>query len=486
MARSDETYDLWDISKIFTNAAWEPRPYLNLIVEFLHYGLNGQIENFACAVSPRLGKSMEVSEIFPAYTLGYRPYSKIILVSYADSLAKSFGSKVKDYLDKFGGLFPQHPTLSPDTKAKGFFRINEDTGEFFCTGINGSVLGHGGHYIIVDDPSKNIEEARSERHQEKLIGLFNTAISTRKEKDPFTKNKAFTVVIHQRLDQNDLIGIILKNREWISAEEALPRLRRGEKLGHVWVYLRLPELAEENDILGRKPGEALCPEWRDEEELRQIEADIGEYEFNAIHQQNPKPREGKFFKKEYFKVVEGRPNDIIQEIQWADLAATKYDDNVPITARGASTAIVRLALTSDRRLFVTYLDEMWEEADEVQKRIIQSAKLGGKNIKYCIPQDPAQAGKGQVKSYSITLPGYNFEGIIESGDKETRAEAPSNWAKINKIYVVNQPLAERFIDCCSRFPGGLHKDFVDSLSGAFSEIEIPEEPERRDGFISMA
>jgi len=481
--------DLWDYSVIASKGQWHPVPHINLIIELLHYCLNGQIENLDIALSPRLGKSMEISEIFPSYVLGTRPYAKIILVSYSDSLARSFGSKAKDNLEEFGYLFPGRPQLSEDTKAKNYFKIKGNTGEFFCAGSSGSVLGHGGHFIIVDDPTKNIEEARSERHQEKLIDLFDTTISTRKEKDPFTGNNAVTIVIHQRLDQNDLTGIILQNREWITAEEALPRLRKGEKLGHLWVYLRLPELAEENDILGREPGQALWPEKRNEKELEQIRKDIGEYKFNAIHQQDPKPREGKFFKEEYFEIVEELPNNIIQQIQWADLAGTKYPENTPISLRGASTALLRIALTEDRRLFIPYMDEFWEEDDIVMKNILNSAKLGGKQVKYCIPQDPGQAGKGQVKQYSIQLPGYNFEGIIESGSKEDRAEAPANWAKVNKIYIYNkapgvhmlkehgstEEAIKRFINVCSKFPGHRHKDFPDSMSGAFSALDIPEE-----------
>jgi hypothetical protein len=504
-----EPLDMWDFSRIVTNEMWEPRPYLNMIIEILHYAMNGQLENFACSLSPRLGKSMIISEIFPAYILGYRPYSKIILVSYADSLARSFGGKVKDTLDTYGYLFPQNPRLAPDTKAKNYFKIEKTReipipGEFFCTGTSGSVLGHGGHWLIVDDPTKNIEEAQSEAHQETLISLFNTAISTRKEKDPFTGQKAVTIVIHQRLDQNDLIGILLEDREFITAEEALPRLRRGEKLGHTWVYLRLPELAEENDILGREPGEALCPEWRDEDELMQIREDIGEYEFNAIHQQDPRPREGSYFDEDDFEIIDELPNNIIQEVQWTDLAATEYPESKPISQRGAASATIRLALTKDRKIIITYMDEFWKEEDKVRTTIIKSAKEGGKTLrngepkKYCIPQDPGQAGKGQVKQYSLHMPGYLFEGVIEprNMNKEQRAKAPSNWAKSNKFYIYSEApgpemmklkikgkrrynskdeAIKRFKDVCAAFPGGRHKDFIDALSGAFGEFDIPEE-----------
>lgn len=472
--------DLWDFSRIASHGVWEPVPHINLIIEFLHYVMNGQVENLAVALSPRLGKSMEVSEIFPSYYIGMRPYAKVIHVSYSEGLARRFGGKARDNLDEFGYLFPEKPKLSQDTKSKTWFKVDGKDGEYFCASLGGGILGRGGNLIIVDDPIKNIDEARSEKYQEKLIDLFDTAITTRKEKDPRTGQSAGVVVIHQRLDQNDLIGIILQNREWISAADALPRLRNGEHLGQLWVYLRLPELAEENDLLGREVGEPLWPEKRSKKELLQIRKDIGEYKFNAIHQQDPKPREGKFFNENLFEIVEERPSDIIQENMWWDLAATKYPDTTPISQRGASTAGVRLALTKDRRLFVTDLTEWWEEEDETMRRITQYAKLAGKNLKYLIPQDPGQAAKGQVKSYSLQLPGYNFEGVIETGgSKEDRAEPVSNWAKVNKIYVVNNPLAKRFIEQCSRFPGSRQKDFVDALSGSYSELEIPDDEDKK-------
>ena len=45
--------------------------------------------------------------------------------------------------------------------------------------------------------------------------------------------------MHQRLDQNDLIGIILKNRDWITADEALIRLKKGKNwaiYGYIYLY----------------------------------------------------------------------------------------------------------------------------------------------------------------------------------------------------------------------------------------------------------
>ena len=508
----DPPMDLWDYSRIVTSGVWEPRPYTNLIIELLHYCLNGQIENLAVAIAPRTGKSMEISEIFPSYVMGMRPYAKIIAVSYSIKLVRDFGGQVRDYLDAFGWLFPNNPSISKDTKAKDFFKIKEKegilrVGEYFCSTPEGGILGHGANWLIIDDPTKNIEEAQSENHQEKLLQLFNTAMSSRRERDPITKQKAVTIVAHQRLDQNDLIGTILQTRECITAEEALPLLRRGAKMGKKWVYLKLPELAEEDDILGREPGEPLNPRERTKEDLLDIQEDIGEYEFNAMHQQNPIPREGNYFKPEYFEVVDYLPSNIIQMVQWSDLAATSYPESKSISLRGAATATIRFALTEDRKIYIVYMDEFWEEKDIVTTNIIESAKLGGKKlrngtpIKYCVPQDPGQAAKGQPKEYMLQAPGYNFEGVIEprNMNKEQRAGPIANWAKVNKIYIYNdapgpnmmgltikkkleyptkEDAIKRLIKVCSAFPGGRHKDFIDAMSGAFGEFDIPEEKPR--------
>jgi phage terminase large subunit-like protein len=399
--KNEAPMDLWDFSIISSNGAWQPVPHLNLIIEFLHFALNGQLENFACALSPRLGKSMEVSEIFPAYVLGSRPYAKIIHVSYNDSLASGFGSKAKDNLDEFGHLFPEKPKLSQDTKAKHWFKVANNTGEYFCSGASGSILGRGANVIIVDDPSKNVEEARSPRIQEKMIDLFDTTISTRKEKDPFTGQNAITIILQQRLDKNDLIGIILKKREWISAEEALPRLRRGEKLGHVWVYLRLPELAEENDILGREIGEPLWPEKRGKKELLQIKKDIGSYKFNAIHQQDPQDREGTIFKREWFYDENNDLHDYLftnklhlpeslNEIRNWDFAASGDE--------GDATAGLRNGFYDDKLVF-RHLVHGKYTAQQVLSTYKNTTLNDGRDIPSIIEQEPGSGSKLLIQRF---------------------------------------------------------------------------------------
>ncbi len=471
---------------------WKPLKHLIIVIEFLLFLIQGKLNRLMIFMPPRHGKSELISKYFLSWYLGTFLEKRAILTSYGAGFAAKWGRETRDLLHYYGtDMFLSDVLIKDDSKASHKWDIKGHKGGLVTGGSGGPIMGEGANLFIIDDPHKNIEEARSPTYQERTWEWYLNIGLQRVEKDITDGMPGAMVYIAQRLDICDLAGQILDAEPYILAKDAIKLLRNGESIPEdTWVVLNLPLLAEENDILGREPGEPIWHERVDKAKAERLKNTMGEHRFNAIHQGNPKEREGKFYRQQDFEIVDYLPDNIIQEVQWSDLAATSYPPQVPIKQRGAATATVRLALTQDMRLFITYLEEMWEEEDTVTKNIIQSVKLGGKKPKYCIPQDPGQASKGQVKKYSLMMPGYNFEGIIESGDKEYRAEAPGSWAKINKIYIYRNAPGEiitnfhgskegaikRFITVVTDFPNNKHKDFVDALSGSFSELDIPEEP----------
>jgi hypothetical protein len=62
--------------------------------------------------------------------------------------------------------------------------------------------------------------------------------------------------------------------------------------GDQWLVLNLPAIAEEDDPLGREPGEALWPEWEDLQALERKRRASGEREWFALYQQRPHPKPG--------------------------------------------------------------------------------------------------------------------------------------------------------------------------------------------------
>ena len=47
-------------------------------------------------------------------------------------------------------------------------------------------------------------------------------------------------------------------------------LRQAHETGHNWRVVKFPALAEEHDVLGRQPGEALWPEVFSKERLEKV------------------------------------------------------------------------------------------------------------------------------------------------------------------------------------------------------------------------
>ena len=101
---------------------------------------------------------------------------------------------------------------------------------------------------------------------------------------PRLKPNAKRVIIMTRFNEFDLLGRVME---------------RDEALGFKWRHIRLPMIAEDDDPLGRQPGERLWPEWFTEEQV--IEARSNPHKWIALYQQSPSPESGDYFKAEWLK-----------------------------------------------------------------------------------------------------------------------------------------------------------------------------------------
>src|SRR5262249_45294718 len=119
------------------------------------------------------------------------------------------------------------------------WRITKHGGGMRAIGMGGSLTGRHPHGIIADDLVKDAGAALSHVQREATWKWWQSTLSTRLMPD------GWIVVTGYRWHSDDLLGRILAD---------------GEKRGQPWTLLRLPALAEENDILGRAIGEPLWPE----------------------------------------------------------------------------------------------------------------------------------------------------------------------------------------------------------------------------------
>lgn len=145
-------------------------------------------------------------------------------------------------------------------------------------GYMGAWTGQGIDGIgLIDDPYKDRAAAESKKIRENVWEFFNDVFWLRLQAAPDspTARMGSCIVQHTRWHDDDLIG----------------RLLAGKFAGYKFERVRLPAICEdENDILGRKIGDALWPERIPLDELRRIEASIGPYSWASLFQQRPRPK----------------------------------------------------------------------------------------------------------------------------------------------------------------------------------------------------
>ena len=81
-------------------------------------------------------------------------------------------------------------------------------------------------------------------------------------------------------------------------------LKEAKKTGEPWLVVNLPAIAEEGDLLNRKPGEPLWPDRFSLETLHGIKEAVGPEWWSALYQQRPRIQRGMLFKRQFFRYFE--------------------------------------------------------------------------------------------------------------------------------------------------------------------------------------
>lgn len=126
-------------------AGYEPAAHHHLIAKYLEKVEKGKIKRLMIFLPPRAGKSMVVSEYFPAWYLGRNPDKRIIATSYGQELASDFGRKVRNQIadPMYGEIFPD-VGLSGDSAASDKFDMAPPhKGGYFAVGAGGAITGRG-------------------------------------------------------------------------------------------------------------------------------------------------------------------------------------------------------------------------------------------------------------------------------------------------------------------------------------------------------
>lgn len=234
----------------------------------------GEIKKLAIFMPPRHGKSELSSIQFPAWILGKKPKTKIIMSSYNDNLATDFGRRTRNLVDtqEYRNVF--NIRLAKDSSSAG--RWNTDKGGYYVSvGIGGAATGKGADILIIDDPHKNRKEAESPVKRKEVLEWYRSTAKTR------LSPEGAVILILTRWHDADLAGLILDDS---------------------WTVVEFKAIAEQDEE-HRKAGEALWESKFSRVWLEQQKKDIGTFEFSSLYQQTPLDAEHAEFKKSYFKTV---------------------------------------------------------------------------------------------------------------------------------------------------------------------------------------
>ena len=217
------------------------------------------------------------SRLFPALALGRNPDLKVVLASYSASMAESFNRDIQRYIDS-----PEYAELFPETKLQAAgsngkyvrnserFDIVDRNGFLKTVGVGGSLTGTAADLLIIDDPVKDMQDAKSAVMQQSTWDWYLSVAETR------IHNGTGICIIQTRWDSSDLSG------------KLLDAMREGT--GDTWTIVNLPAICENNDNPDdpRKVGEALWADRHSLERLRGIERKSKRV-FQSLYQQNPMP-----------------------------------------------------------------------------------------------------------------------------------------------------------------------------------------------------
>jgi predicted phage terminase large subunit-like protein len=441
----------------------KPGRHLDVLDKALQDVSEGKIKRLIVAMPPRHGKSERVSKKFPAWHVGRNPGDEIILASYSIDLSRGFSRIARDTLMSHYSVFGVR--VDPQNQSAESWGIEGYRGGVTAAGVGGPITGRGAKIAIVDDPVKNSEEANSEVMRDKIWEWYQSTLYTRLTPD------GRIIIVMTRWHEDDLVGRLLKKER----EE----IEEGTHTGDRWTVINFPAIAEDDDYLGRKPGEPLWPEFGfDLQRLTKIKQDVGSYVFNALYQQRPSAAEGAMFRRQWWQYYETDPrliqfDEMLQswDCTFKDSDGSDYVVGQVWGRKGADKYLVDQV--RDRMDITATMDAIRN----------MSAKWPKARLK--LIEDKANG------SAIISMLRHKLGGIVPVTPKESklaRAHAILPDVEAGNVYLPRgKAWVQDFVEECAAFPKGANDDQVDCMTQALQRwntktIWPKEKP--REGFYT--
>lgn len=422
-----------------TKSKYEPAEFHKLIAKHLEDVEKGKIKQLIFCMPPRHGKSALATISLTAWYTGRHPDHDVIVAAAGDDLATDFGANTRAVIQspQFKQVFPNYRLRKGGT-AKDNIQTDKG-GRLVFSGRGGQINGRGAHLLLIDDLYRDDKEARSQTIRDDAWNWFTRVALKRR------MGQKLVIITMTRWHSDDIIGRLTDpENPHYNAQEAA-----------AWKIIRLPGLAEEDDPLGRKPGEPLWPERYDlDYHLADQRRDpLG---FAALVQQRPSVADGTMFRREtlqYYKPEE-LPSDL--RIYCAS------DHAVGTNQRNDPSCFIKVGVDQQSNIYL--LDCIWERmpTDVAVERMLAMAGGSQKPLLWWAERGHISKSIGPFLHKRMLETGtyINLVEVTPAVDKATRAQSIAARVAMGKVYFPRVSWwTERAVNELLAFPNGTRDDF---------------------------
>ena len=426
-----------------------------LLMDTLDKVLTREIPNLMVFMPPGSAKSTYASVVFPAYAMGKKPGTKIILASYASAIAWKQSRRTRQIAKsaKYQPIF--NTSLVAGNQSVEEWGLDNGS-EYMAGGLLAGMTGNRASIILVDDPVSGREDAESDTLRKKTREAYQDDLMTR------LIPGGSQIIIQTRWSEADLSGGILPEN-W-NGESGLLACRDGQN----WHVLCLPAICDRaDDPLGRKIGDPLWPEWFKDDHFAKFQGNPRTW--SALFQQKPRPSEGADFKLSWLMRYLSPPRKM-NKLILVDPSSGKHKD------KGDYTCMWVIGLGEDQNIYV--IDcirdrlNLTERVDALIELHRKHKPLAVRYEQYGLQADIEAVRREQERQQ------YRFK-IDEVGGGASKADRIRRlvpWFEHGKIYLPNllayvdttgahKDLIKEFIDTeYASFPVGRHDDMLDALA----------------------
>jgi predicted phage terminase large subunit-like protein len=408
---------------------------------------------------PQFGKSIILSQRYPAWVIGTQPDRRVRLACYNETHAARFSKVNLEIMrsPEYRKFFPSGKSRIPkiaavqewSTPARAAHLDGQPS--FAALGLGTGFTGLGGDDILIDDPYKNKVEAYSPITNENIWGWWSQVVT------PRLNPESNVVVLFHRWKQDDFAGRLMEEGGW-----------------EILRYAAVCD--EESDIMGREIGETLSDrypkEWLEEVERKD------RFMFAALYQGTPRARDGNMIKIDRIKGA--KETDLVAEPVGGE-EGRGWDLGGSNSKKADRTAGVRAKL-HEGIFYICHCESGQWSPNERNMNIRRTTEKDqdGKRCKAWIERPIGLAVEIET-AMSQMLTGTTFEFVPSKADKVTRADPFAAAVEAGNARIVRTGDKDKdawirpYLDELASFPFGKNDDKVDGTTLVFTKLTTVKE-----------